>query len=420
MQAQIQQQLEPLVGLKLSIARRAASMRNFHFGKIRLIERGSIGEYALHIQCPWRIDSMAGIVTGSQDLWHWAFGEHEPLGWDFEDGNSLQDVRLGELLKGYDKHTESYVNMTDKLVVESIQASPFSDVSLFLSGGYRLILFPTSLFGESWRLFRPDDDTSIHFVVGLDFAPDPLAASAGSESVILSMAPHHRAALCYARGRALETRGDLTGAADQLTQAIELSPSFASAYLERARVYQSQGEEEHALADMDEAIRLNREHHREYYEMYCLRGNLHMDLDDITGAILDLSQAISLYPNGSRAYFLRAAARALTSDLPGAIEDFSEVIGIRPQDANAYDSRGDIYRQQGNLEQALADFCEAIRISPSEWLFYYHRGLTWATKGDIAYAIRDYRQALGLWPDNQPDETKNEMLDFIATHTNLP
>ena len=44
MQAQIQQQFEPLVGLKLSIARRAGSMRNFHFGDIRRVEDGSFGE----------------------------------------------------------------------------------------------------------------------------------------------------------------------------------------------------------------------------------------------------------------------------------------------------------------------------------------------------------------------------------------
>ncbi len=58
--------LEELIGLNLSIARRAADMRVLHFGEITVDddERGSTGEIALHIQCPWRIEGPDGIVTG--------------------------------------------------------------------------------------------------------------------------------------------------------------------------------------------------------------------------------------------------------------------------------------------------------------------------------------------------------------------
>jgi len=42
--------LQPLIGLELSIARRAADMRVFHFGRIRKVEKGTVGDYALHIQ----------------------------------------------------------------------------------------------------------------------------------------------------------------------------------------------------------------------------------------------------------------------------------------------------------------------------------------------------------------------------------
>jgi tetratricopeptide (TPR) repeat protein len=418
MQALLQQQFEPLVDLKLSIARRAGSMRNFHFGNIRHIDGGSIGEYALHIQCPWRIESAAGIVTGSQDLWQWAFAEHEPLGWDYEDGNSLQDVRLGELLKGYDNRTSSYVNTTDELVVENIQVTLYGDVTLFLSGGYRLTLFPASLFGEAWRLLRPGDDTTSHFVLGEDFVSNlPIMLA---ESGIFSLVSHHQAALCYERGRTLKTQDDLTTATDQLSQAIVLNPNFAAAYFERAGVYQTLDEPERALADVNEAIRLYQEHHHEFYEIFCLRGRIRIDLEDFAGAILDLTRALSLSPKGRLAHFLRAMARELNDDLVSAIDDYSEVIRLRPHDAVAFDSRGDLYRRQGHLEQALADFSEAIQINPSEWLFHYHRGLVWATKGDIQGAIGDYRQALTLFADNQSQDTKLEMLDFIAAHPNVP
>jgi hypothetical protein len=61
--------LQPLIGLQLTIARRGADMRGFHFGPIRVVEGGTVGDYALHVQCPWRIEGSQGIVTGRSDLW---------------------------------------------------------------------------------------------------------------------------------------------------------------------------------------------------------------------------------------------------------------------------------------------------------------------------------------------------------------
>ncbi len=45
-----------LVGVQLVHARRALDVRNFGFGKIRAHGRGSIGDYALHIQYTRQIE----------------------------------------------------------------------------------------------------------------------------------------------------------------------------------------------------------------------------------------------------------------------------------------------------------------------------------------------------------------------------
>jgi hypothetical protein len=66
-EVEIRRSLTQLIGLKLAVARRAADMRVLHFGTIRPAlksdlpsrknkPRGSIGDFALHIQCPWRIE----------------------------------------------------------------------------------------------------------------------------------------------------------------------------------------------------------------------------------------------------------------------------------------------------------------------------------------------------------------------------
>lgn len=165
---QILEHIKPLVGLQLSFARRAADMRNFGFGKIREVKKGTVADYALHIQCPWRIESTEGIVTGRLDLWEPAKLDEEEENddlesWDYEEGN-LQDILISELLGGYDPETRTYINNTPMLFVEQIQADCFGGLGLSLSGGYRLVLFPAGSRGEDWRFFIPGSREP-HFVI---------------------------------------------------------------------------------------------------------------------------------------------------------------------------------------------------------------------------------------------------------------
>src|SRR6266849_1572963 len=61
--------LSQIIGLPLTATRRAADMRTFQFGTLRPVDRGSVGDFALHVQCPWRIEGPDGIVTGRMDPW---------------------------------------------------------------------------------------------------------------------------------------------------------------------------------------------------------------------------------------------------------------------------------------------------------------------------------------------------------------
>jgi hypothetical protein len=173
--AAIEAHLQPLVGLPLARSHRAADLRNFHFGAVHPHRGGTAGEYALHVQCPWRIDGPGGIVTGRADLWVLPSGEYAPDNWEPQHDNNLQDVQIGRLLGGEDPDTGSYVNATGGLVVEKVWASEFGDAILYLSGGYRLVLVPCGTAGEAWRLFRPGEEDS-HFVVDEEDSADEMGA----------------------------------------------------------------------------------------------------------------------------------------------------------------------------------------------------------------------------------------------------
>ncbi len=158
----ILERLAPLVGLPLSIARRAADMAVFHFGRVTRLARGSVGQYALHIQCPWRLGGPEGIITGRADYWQ-PPGNLD--GKDFScDEVNRQDEKLRQFLGGYDEKTRSAIDEMGKFVVESVAADESGGATLRLSGGFALVIFPDGSTGEEWRKFRPGSRED-HFVV---------------------------------------------------------------------------------------------------------------------------------------------------------------------------------------------------------------------------------------------------------------
>jgi len=138
-------------------------MRAFHFGLVGPVKRGTAGEFALHVQCAWRIEGAKGIVTGSSDLWRPISTDPDWESWNYENGN-LQDALLHEWLGGYDEQTHSYINLDERLRIEAIGADDCGGATFILSGGFRLVLFPEGSEGEDWRLFEPRTDAS-HLVI---------------------------------------------------------------------------------------------------------------------------------------------------------------------------------------------------------------------------------------------------------------
>lgn len=158
--------LKPIIGMQLAAARRAADMRVLHFGTMRQVDGGTVGDFALHIQCPWRFEDFCGIITGRSDLWYPA---DEDQDWDYDtfdyDEGNLQDKMIGKIFQGYDAETGSYLNIGNDLVVENIEADDVGGVTFHLSGGYRLVLFPSGVCGEDWRFFKPKSEDEPHFVI---------------------------------------------------------------------------------------------------------------------------------------------------------------------------------------------------------------------------------------------------------------
>jgi len=144
-------------------------MKVLHFGVIKPHPsgKGTIGDYALHVQCPWRIISSQQIVTGKGDLFEPPDARNN-FDWEKATGEmngNLQDKKLVELMLGYDPVTRSIVNNTNSLVVTDVEADSYGGVRIALTPDYRIELIPCGSLGEDWRWLKPGDP-SRQFAVG--------------------------------------------------------------------------------------------------------------------------------------------------------------------------------------------------------------------------------------------------------------
>ncbi len=166
---EISRALRPLIGLKLSVARNAGNMKVLHFGDLRRTDRGLLGKYALHINCPWRMEHDGRIVTGSADFYIRA-DDNEDEEW--EPGTvtgHLQNQILAELFQGYDAETRSYTNQTDHFWVTDVSSDRVGGVQIRFTGNYQIMLFPCASRGEEWRLLEPGSEKA-HFVIDASVA----------------------------------------------------------------------------------------------------------------------------------------------------------------------------------------------------------------------------------------------------------
>jgi hypothetical protein len=156
--------LNQLIGSPLKISRHAENMLILGFGEVvrgigRRGHRISYGDFALHIQSPWRVLQNNKLIVSSADRWN---PVNEIDDWDEWYNNphpSIENIAWKQLLGSTDKSTSSYEALHNELVVDKIALEPIGDLRVFIRGGYVLEIFACGNNNEYWRLFEPKKDT---------------------------------------------------------------------------------------------------------------------------------------------------------------------------------------------------------------------------------------------------------------------
>lgn len=128
---------------------------------------------------------------------------------------------------------------------------------------------------------------------------------------------------------------------------------------------------------------------------YFNRGNALLAKGDVDQAIADYDEAIKLDPKNASAYNNRGSVRSEKGDAEGALEDFNTAIKNNARYASAYFNRGNVYAAQGDA-RALKDYDAALKFNRRNVNAYIARGALLLASGATAKARADMRHALAL------------------------
>jgi Tfp pilus assembly protein PilF len=100
---------------------------------------------------------------------------------------------------------------------------------------------------------------------------------------------------------------------------------------------------------------------------------------ELEKALAEFNEAIRLDPASASAYCCRALVWHDKKEFDKAIADSDEAIRLDPKHAWAHNNRGNARAAKGDFAKAIADYDEAIRLDPNLAIAYKNRAWIWAT-----------------------------------------
>jgi tetratricopeptide (TPR) repeat protein len=197
------------------------------------------------------------------------------------------------------------------------------------------------------------------------------------------------------RGQNYGRKGRYDRALADLNEALRLDPDDDVALHERGWAYYKKEEYDRALADLTRALALV-----ESPATYQVRGLVFLAKGDHDAAIADLKESLKLNPKSAVAYHYLGRAYYYKKDYDEAIKHTTAAIRLDPQDAAAYAYRGYAYHDKKDYDRALENYNQSLRLNPRDVHVWRYRGWVYRTRGDYDKAVADFNQALALTPNS--------------------
>lgn len=204
-------------------------------------------------------------------------------------------------------------------------------------------------------------------------------------------------------GWALHLAGDSESGHQTLTQAIDMNPFDAEAYVFRGRVFQELGDQESlakALCDFEAAISLDPDD----AAAHTGRGFVYLELGETVRALADFARGIALDPDDTDALVGRAEAYLLLKDTDRASDDFDLALSFDANNVEAYLGRSLVRGLRKQWQRALEDCTRAIELDPENSLAFRRRAKIYASLDRDSEAEADMEVANALDEEELDDE----------------
>ena len=176
----------------------------------------------------------------------------------------------------------------------------------------------------------------------------------------------------------------------QLPPTVTAQTSVAQFFNQGVKKFRG-GDYTGAIEDFTEAIRLSPNEP----EIYSNRGLARARTGDFQGALADYNQAIRIEPNYALGYLHRGIAFSTLRDYQKAFSDYEQALRLNPNMGEAYYNRGNIHRHLKENQAALADFEKAAELYEQQGKTQYYQDAVAQIaelKKLVEVAVSDWRE----------------------------
>lgn len=265
---------------------------------------------------------------------------------EFEKMNQNQD----EISKSYTDWAKLYYGraMANIGLVKKTEAKPDLDLAILLDNSMADAYYQRALVIKS----KETMDAACQDMARAVTLGSEKARVAFDDNFCWNTALQH-----YKEGVSKITLRKYDEAVKELDLAIAICPDSGSYYSKRGQAYLALGNKTKAFEDFSKAMEISPKSADAYYQM----GVYYFNQDDFDKAFDYLTKAIEIMPSYD-AYMYRAQCCERKNQMTSAIYDYTQAISMRVSDPEAYYRRGLIERDMKDSAKACKDFAKASQL----------------------------------------------------------
>ena len=202
----------------------------------------------------------------------------------------------------------------------------------------------------------------------------------------------------YYRGGVYFYRRDLDRALAEAQKALDLDPSYIQAYRGLSTIYRARG----TRADLEQAIKVctagleRNPGIEDKAALYTNRGQVYAELGNLEAALADINEALRVDPTYTRGYASLCGVYRQKNELDAALGNCNKALELNPGYAWAYNERGRVYQAMAELDKALADYRKSAELDVSDAWPHNNQGIILGKMGRLDEALSQLNQAIGM------------------------